>query len=521
MILDGKWVIFVGCWFAVYIMAALDHTHGTHFVFPAPFCDKFNQVNGVVRWKYGARFRTVVTLYGTYKKFIQSMGEEFPQTPLPCKQLSMGRVTRSAAIIAVAKEDIMFYVQYKHDNFMVYPLNTLQNTYKIITVYPPEMDRTFVVITAPIANTKLEVTMAPYLSGFVEYNELHYHAGEIIHVTLNRNDVLMLSCACDLSGSEVDSTAKIVVVTGSYRDHWDKQILIEQSFPNSAWGRNFVLPIEDWMSEIIRGLEISTENSTILYPTITGMLSYPVEADEYLTIHSTSSIHVVFHIRYGDSLDVTEKPILTNGVPIEQYPKFLCSSYSSPYGSTCFVSVGNLTLFQSMFLDPVLDISSPWFFVVVKKEDRLAFLPEVKHMWSYAPRMMKQGYRRFLYNGATRLTSLYDSCVRDSTLKMGINDGVDNDCDGIVDEEFTDNQDNDVDLKVDEDISSNVAICVMDYNYGVNPKPWIFMSASVIAVLISILIAILAVILFIGGNFLLEILQGGHPTRPSRVEPAE
>ncbi|ESP00925.1 hypothetical protein LOTGIDRAFT_172933 [Lottia gigantea] len=525
----AQWFIWTS-WCCGVLTSVLDHTHGTTFVFMAPFCDEYFPVNVVVRWRYGARFRTVVTIKGTYKKFILSMGEEFPFTRLPCKQLKMNGITYSGAIVATSKEDIMVYVQYKQDNFLVFPITSLSKQYIVVTDLPSYMDKAFLAITTP-SKSVVRIRIPRDMKSFVVFNEGRFYPGETISVSLSRYDVLMIDCECDLTGVNVESDTGVVVVSGSYKKS-STLVIIEECLSAGAWGKHFVLPIEFWMKNAslkilgrnnsIEELHISTDNQTESYQTTNGIFYFPIYAKEYIYVQSKSPIYVVY------TLDVilTDKTytmsILINGVPLEQFPKFLCDSFSTPTGATCFAGIGNGTHFQSMFYQPVeTSQDGDWYFVIVQKDTGLVTIPKTKYVWSHSLRLSEEDRKRFIYSGAFRQSHLYDSCIMDTSAHIAVNDGMDNDCDGIVDEEYINSKDDDVDNNIDEDTSSNDAVCVVDYNYGQSPKTWILLSNPMIAILISIMIAVTGVGAFIGGSALIEILQGGHPTRPSRVEPVE
>ena len=118
------------------------------------------------------------------------------------------------------------------------------------------------------------------------------------------------------------------------------------------------------------------------------------------------------------------------------------------------------------------------------------------------------------YPLGTRITPIYDACVKSTKAYGGNGDGIDNDCDNSIDEEQLNNKDDDNDGLIDEDIV---------YSGVIRPKPvdmaWAYyqkvraenqetgLAASVVSILISIGVGLSGVFCFIGFMFLVDKLK--------------
>jgi hypothetical protein len=121
-------------------------------------------------------------------------------------------------------------------------------------------------------------------------------------------------------------------------------------------------------------------------------------------------------------------------------------------------------------------------------------------------------------------------------------DGVDNDCDGLVDEEVDDDDDNDGDGRVDEDLQLTecgsvdvatrsgtgrggvVASAVKENRYP-GDGPWVAdyevieSPMPMIAVIISLCVALLAVVGVIGFFLLMELVSRRRQIRNTKIRP--
>ena len=129
------------------------------------------------------------------------------------------------------------------------------------------------------------------------------------------------------------------------------------------------------------------------------------------------------------------------------------------------------------------------------------------------------------YPFAMRVTSIYSSCVPASppAAHGGNGDGIDNDCDGAIDEETLNNVDDDNDGLIDEDIRyvghipTHQGMTAWEYHVKNQPKATSGVPTNVISIIISIGVALAAVLIFIGGMLLADKIR--RSTSGTRVMP--
>ncbi|XP_076449999.1 uncharacterized protein LOC143286342 [Babylonia areolata] len=135
----------------------------------------------------------------------------------------------------------------------------------------------------------------------------------------------------------------------------------------------------------------------------------------------------------------------------------------------------------------------------------------------------------------TRLARLYRACVPSISEQGGDGDGVDNDCDGFIDEEMENMADDDGDGRIDEDTSSDCQSDVAsrktrsgDLQKAVaDPAPvWPFADYEqeesempLFAVIISLSVAIFAVIAVISVFLLMELMSRRRQIRNTKIRP--
>ena len=159
---------------------------------------------------------------------------------------------------------------------------------------------------------------------------------------------------------------------------------------------------------------------------------------------------------------------------------------------------------------------------------------------SYLPFRLDLASASFMPAG-TRLARLYGACLPNvSAQGGGQGDGVDNDCDGLIDEEVEDMADDDGDGRVDEDTSSD---CQNDASsrtarsgddvggggqrgavVGAGP-PWFIAyeeedsQMPLLAVIISLSVAILAVVAVISIFLVMELMSRRRQIRNTKIRP--
>ena len=127
----------------------------------------------------------------------------------------------------------------------------------------------------------------------------------------------------------------------------------------------------------------------------------------------------------------------------------------------------------------------------------------------YASVIRRENDTAYEYSLGMRITSIYDACVRSFRSHGGNGDGIDNDCDNRIDEEYLNKRDDDRDGRVDEDthffgkIAPSPADLAWEY-YMKNGEKDEGFSMSVVAIVISISVAVLAAASLFGVMILID-----------------
>lgn len=178
---------------------------------------------------------------------------------------------------------------------------------------------------------------------------------------------------------------------------------------------------------------------------------------------------------------------------------------STLQGHTVHIRSENITMYKDILvsyaitIEPVIDKFRPTFCVLIAQSDNTS--------------------KSFILG--MRMASLYDACVETSS-KIG--DGLDNDCDGRVDEEVGNQRDDDGDTLIDEDVvyAKDETTVVKQQTTPAAPSgSSTFFTPSAIAIITSLVMGVCAAITVIGIFLLVERLRNVNILRSIKVGPME
>ncbi|XP_013930124.1 PREDICTED: IgGFc-binding protein-like, partial [Thamnophis sirtalis] len=131
---------------------------------------------------------------------------------------------------------------YSVGSMTLYPVHELGNSYYVITPPGNKADSYKKEFAVVAWQTPTQVTVE--LQGGVYFKGRSYAAGTTLTVRLKAFEVLQLQSTEDLSGTRVQSSAPVAVLSGHvcvqenyYCDH-----VAEQLLPDSKWGKTFIVP---------------------------------------------------------------------------------------------------------------------------------------------------------------------------------------------------------------------------------------------------------------------------------------
>ncbi|XP_061170004.1 uncharacterized protein LOC133179229 [Saccostrea echinata] len=390
------------------------------------------------------------------------------------------------AIYVLSSQEIVIFginqADMSTDGFLGIPSDVLGTKYFVPTFSSNAQNffQSSILIVGTRDGTMLNIRLPSNNNITLHLEGKHYKRNDWINITINKFETLQLLCHTDLSGTFVSSSNKISVFGGStvtsIGTGWSRDHIEEQIPPVNVWGKSFAInPFPDTNPNILR-LLASEDNTTVaitnkqtvhlmngkFHETHVKSFSYvssnkPILSVHYVPSGTCNKDHPKPGCHKGD-------PAMTLIPPIEQNNIFY--SFLTPVSSHN-LSFNNIFMFfieDSYENGLLLDNKGPKQNVikgVVHSHNLTAGyiqIPPGSHTIEHSSRVVPFG--GILYGGIQAESYAFPVGQRFATinekdcrpLAMDIGDGVDNDCDGRVDEEIcNDLKDNDGDGRKDED----------------------------------------------------------------------
>ncbi|XP_052673463.1 uncharacterized protein LOC128155678 isoform X1 [Crassostrea angulata] len=386
-----------------------------------------------------------------------------------------GRFHKAVHIIS-SDEIVVFGIneaQHSTDGFLGIPIDVLGTEYFVpsfFSVYASFFKSTIVIVGTE-EGTTLQIKIKSTNRGEINLESKKYENNDWLNTTISRFEVLQLQCKGDLTGTFVQSSQKISVfggttVTnigeGTSKDHIEEQIP-----PVNVWGKQFVMsPVPNTSPNFIRVL--ASEDDTVIRNKNNGI--HTLQAGQFYETRVSSADFIssnkpILTVQYIPSASGGRNgdPAMTLVPPIEQsnvFYSFLTpkSSENKNFENTFIFLMEGLS-YKELVLDnnPIPQEG----FSNVAQINNISIgyitIPHGSHTLKHSSGVLPLG--GILYGGAyhesyafpvgQRFTPINQEC---QPQPMVVGDGLDNDCDGRVDEEIcNDYKDNDVDGKENED----------------------------------------------------------------------
>ncbi|XP_053123557.1 IgGFc-binding protein-like [Hemicordylus capensis] len=189
---------------------------------------------------------TVTMSKSTYQKSYTIREGETVSVEIP-KTAEMRRsIMFDHSILIQAEHDISVVQLFRKRNSVaamtVYPVQELGTTYYVIT--PRDTKSISLLKEFAVIAWDVPTTVEIYLKGQVKFNNQLYAARNKLNVSLEAFQVIQLQSSDDLSGTQIQSSAPVAVLSGhacvvqnSWCDH-----VAEQLLPVSSWGTTFIVP---------------------------------------------------------------------------------------------------------------------------------------------------------------------------------------------------------------------------------------------------------------------------------------
>ncbi|XP_021363851.1 IgGFc-binding protein-like [Mizuhopecten yessoensis] len=349
-----------------------------------------------------------------------------------------------------------------YDAFLALPTDVLGTHYHADTYYPCGDACQALVVSVHNA-TKVSITMGSSLGNdTVEYNGTRYATGDTLNVVLNQYEMFQFHSLGDLSGTHIVSNKVISVFSGNKHTSVGsktsyKTNLVEQLTPVKTWGKTFVLvpTPETYHSSFFRFL--ASDDSTAVR----------IRGDCFFNLNMTKAgevarIEVPLHSNcYG----VANRPIQVvkytqghYGLVVVDNPSMILIPPTEQFSST--YTYGNAGESRAVYLILILkseDLDGLRFDgkIFSSSSARIENIMEIKLMIvqvlvsSHQAHTVRHispnvtfggtiygffyGYVTYGYPIGMRMVAINNPC---ETTVPEVGDGIDNDCDGMVDEEL-------------------------------------------------------------------------------------
>ena len=374
------------------------------------------------------------------------------------------RITANKPISVYGYGWIILGSRHIGEGFLGLPVDVLGKEY-IVPTYSP-VGSSIVQVVAKEDNTQVSFMLRLPRGGRVHYGDRSLYSGELINTTLNDLEVFQVQGDSDLSGTVVTSSKPVAVFSGDDctlvpANTFPCNHLVEQIPPVSVWGKEFITnPTPDNLGGDEFHIIASKDNTDVnvdwqrkrtLNKGDKYEISIPWNKTSLVTT-SNPSLVVQYTSGYGSSPSMSIVPptqcswkdyiVYVPGVDVYVNAIIDTASRSGlrvkgPVASGPFkwkTPLGGRSLGS-------LHLNTTGVYLIHHNDLLVNFTSVMYGTFSEA---------RFSFPAGLRWELPIDQRCTNSTIHGG--DGIDNDCDGITDEELFNGKDDDNDGQIDEDL---------------------------------------------------------------------
>ncbi|XP_078674139.1 IgGFc-binding protein-like [Branchiostoma floridae x Branchiostoma belcheri] len=404
---------------------------------------------------------------------------------LPLSLMLNGTERAQKGVLVTADREIILYgvnkEEHTTDGFLGLPVDVLGKEYFVASYTALDWSLPSEFAVFGVENgTSVNVT----LKGWVYHDGRDYHPGSVITFTLDRLEAVQFQgrYGSDLTGSRIVSDKPVSVMSGVRCTYVPKEYcccdhLVEHVPPVNTWGRRFVtVPLAVREAGDIFRLVAARDNTTV---NVTGVHVSPRtldagdfleldlwnSTDTHMTIASSQPIMVLQFSKGQESDNITTDPFMMYLPPVEQFAADYTFATVDALTSTAYTNFVNIVIKTSetsgLTYDgnplpnattwspiPDTDQSATQLYIATNGTHK------IKHQSAIVTfSLLYYGFSSYDsvgFPGGLRLASISGGCDVTDPIT---GDGVDNDCDQLVDEELLNGIDDDSDGLIDEDLA--------------------------------------------------------------------
>ncbi|KAJ8314516.1 hypothetical protein KUTeg_006666 [Tegillarca granosa] len=395
--------------------------------------------------------------YGNYDKSFTVTAGYVQKLTFSASYRVTGSRMESKGFLITADDEVVAYgvnkQKYSNDAFLALPTDVLGKEYYAITYYPPYRRAQIMVVgVQDSTSVTIRFSSSSWSKTTDSYGGRTYKSGSTLRISVNRYDTFQIQSPGDLTGAYITSDKPISVFSGNRKTntgpYGSQDHLVEHLTPVNTWGKKFatvpipkrstgdyfkVIASEDATSISYKCKISSSLSSYSIYLSRAGdFKQVSVSSGKYCYWQANKAILLTQIVISQKSSSEPADPAMLVIPPIEQYaadytfttPKYSGGSYDN------------------------------YFLFVVKKAERYKLKVDGKAFpsntaYTDIPDTEYVGGFINVADGS------HTACVPTPTV---VGDGIDNDCDGLIDEELctVENQrkDDDGDGKAEEDCAT-------------------------------------------------------------------
>ncbi|OWF44660.1 Hemicentin-1 [Mizuhopecten yessoensis] len=376
-----------------------------------------------------------------------------------------GNEMSSKAVFVTADDEVVIYgvnkETYSCDAFLGLPTDVLGTEYYAVTYYPPSRQCELLIVGVNDSTT-VNIKVGDAIgSRYITWGGTNYYQGNTLTVTMNRFDTFQLVTYGDLSGTYITSSKAVSVFSGNMKTNigsgGSSDHLVEHLTNVDTWGKRFVtVPVPrrtvgDYFkfiaSESSTQVTISGGYSTSFSLSNAGtVVQKTISSNAHCLVVSDKPILVVQFCLSQQSSNEASDPMMMIIPPVEQYgadytfttPKYSLGSYSNYFMFIIKESdKSGLRLDGNAFpSNTVYNTISGTDYVggyisVSEGSHTVRHTSPISIFGGYL--YGQANYETYGFTTGMRMAGINTICVPSTTV---VGDGIDNDCDGLIDEEL-------------------------------------------------------------------------------------